>query len=290
MDQSIEQLLKDLALDQLIKTPIGNKLQQAIHIFQTAQNHYFAIAEKQDELGMTGIKVATTLTFSILKKIADGKVPSELNAQDWKEIAATVSQYALLNDDQQYSVFVFALYERYIRHSIMQIEEIISEETAEAIISLADQLHDKAVNLSERCISEEAYTEECLWISLEAMVKLLACTAIFFGDQRVADFAQALTFYAFEYGRLMLHKRELEIINQFVESQYQLNAELEQKYAEYLENLQRESHKFYTLIDNAFAPDFREAFLHSVILARAVGVNEKEILTSTEEIDAFFLE
>ena len=250
-----------------MKSPLGDQLQYAMRIFDKVQAHYFALAEKQDEMGMTGIKVVTILTFSILRKIASGKKPSELNKDDWKDIAADVSQYAVLADDQQYSVFIFNLYESYIRHSVQQIEGIISEE-----------------------ISEVTYIEDCLWISLEAMIKLLACTAYLRGDQQIADFAQALASYAFEYGRMMLYSRELEIVNQFIESQYQLDAELEQKYEAYLEDLQKESQQFYMLVDNAFAPNFRDAFLHSVLLAKAVGVKEEEILVSTEDIDSFFLD
>ena len=290
MDQNIECLLKDLALEQLMKSPLGEKLQQAFHIFQTVQNHYAAISEKQDELGMTGIKAVTILTFAVLKKMADGKKPSDLGVQDWKEIAAAVSQFAVLADDQQYSVFIFSLYERYIHHSVAQIQEIISDETASVINGLADELHSKAVALGAGYISEVTYTEDCLWISLEAMIKLLACTATLFVDQRVTDFAQALASYAFEYGRLMLYSRELEVVNQFIESQYQLDAELEQKYTAYLEDLQKESEKFCALIDNAFAPNFRDAFLHSILLAKAAGVTEEEILSSTENIDSFFLD
>ena len=290
MEQNLEQLLKDLALDQLMKSPLGSQLQQAMYIFDKVQTHYFALAEKQDEMGMTGIKAVTVLTFAILRKIADGKLPSQLDGQDWKEIAAVVDQYAVLADDQQYSVFIFSLYERYIRHSVQQIEGIISEETAAVINGLADELHGKADALSAGYISEVTYIEDCLWISLEAMLKLLASTAALCNDQRIADFAQALTSYAFEYGRLMLYSRELEIVNQFIESQYQLDAELEQKYEAYLEDLQKESQQFYMLVDNAFAPNFRDAFLHSVLLAKAVGVKEEEILVSTEDIDSFFLD
>lgn len=289
MEQNLEKLLKDLALDQLMKSPLGEQLQQAMHIFDKVQTHYFALAEKQDEMGITGIKAVTVLTFAILRKIAAGKLPSQLDGQDWKEIAAAVSQYAVLADDQQYSVFIFSLYERYIRHSVQQIEEIISEETAAVINGLADELHGKADALNAGYISEVTYIEDCLWISLEAMLKLLASTAALCNDQRIADFAQALTSYAFEYGRLMLYSRELEIVNQFIESQYQLDMELEQKYAAYLEELQKESQKFYTLIDNAFVPNFRDAFLHSILLAKAAGVKEVEILSSSEDIDAFFL-
>lgn len=290
MEQNLEKLLKDLALDQLMKSPLGEQLQQAMYIFDKVQTHYFALAEKQDEMGMTGVKAVTVLTFAILRKIAEGKFPSQLDGQDWKEIAAAVDQYAVLADDQQHSVFIFSLYERYIRHSVMQIEEIISEETATVINSLADELHGKADALSEGYISEVTYIEDCLWISLEAMLKLLASTAALCNDQRIADFAQALTSYAFEYGRLTLYSRELEIVNQFIKSQYQLDAELERKYAAYLEDLQKESQQFYALIDNAFAPNFRDAFLHSILLAKTVGVKEEEILASTEDIDSFFLD
>lgn len=290
MKQNLEMLLKDLALEQLMKSPLGNQLQHAMHIFDKVQTHYLALAEKQDEMGMTGIKAVTILTFAILRKIADGKLPSQLDGQDWKEIAAIVDHYAVLTDDQQYSAFIFSLHERYIRHSVQQIEGIISEETAAVINGLADELHMKADTLSAGYITEVTYIEDCLWISLEAMIKLLACTASLYGDQRIADFAQALASYAFEYGRMMLYRSELEIVNQFIESQYQLDAELEQKYAAYLEDLQKEAQQFYTLIDNAFAPNFRDAFLHSILLAKAAGVKEEEILSSPEDIDSFFLD
>ena len=290
MEQKLEQLVKDFALEQLMQTPAGKQLQHAMQIFQTVQNHYFALAEKQDEKGMTGIKAITIMTFSILKKTADGKMPSELDKDDWKDIASDVSQLAVLADDQQYSVFIFSLYERYIHHSVIQIEDVISEETAGMINGLADELHSKAAALGAGYITEVTYIEDCLWISLEAMIKLLACTATLYGDQRIADFSQALASYAFEYGRLMLYSRELEIVNQFIKSQYQLDAELEQKYAAYLEDLQKESEKFCALIDNAFAPNFRDAFLHSVLLAKATGVRAEEILSTTEDIDSFFLD
>ena len=290
MEQGHAYMLKNLTLDQLMKSPVGDKLQQAIQIFQNVQNYCLALAEKRDEMGMTGIKVITVLTFAILKKIAEGKKPAELDPQDWKEIATAVSICAVLRDDQQYSIFVFDLYEKYIRHSVAQIEEWIPEETAKVINSLADELRNKAAILGAGHISEVTYIEDCLWICLEAMIKLIACTATLSGDKRIADFTQALASYSFEYGRLMLYNRELEIVNKFIESQYQLDAELEQKYTAYLEDLQKETQQFHALIDNAFAPDFRDTFLSSVLLAKTVGVKEKEVLTTQKEIDSFFLD
>ena len=60
------------------------------------------------------------------------------------------------------------------------------------------------------------------------------------GEERVKDISKALASCAFEHGRLMLCRRKLEIVDQFMESQYQLRAELQQKYAAYFEDLQKE--------------------------------------------------
>ena len=44
------------------------------------------------------------------------------------------------------------------------------------------------------------------------------------------------------------------------------------------------------MIDNAFAPDFRDAFLKSIAFAKAAGVNGDDILSSVEDIDDFFMD
>ena len=44
------------------------------------------------------------------------------------------------------------------------------------------------------------------------------------------------------------------------------------------------------MIDQAFSSNIRESLMQSAELARAAGVKEEEILTSVEDIDAFFLD
>lgn len=131
--------------------------------------------------------------------------------------------------------------------------------------------------------------EDCLWISLEAMVKLLASMSSLIAPEEFAAYAQALASYAFEYGRFMLHRREQELVKEFIQAQHELDAELEAKYEAFIEELKLQSEQFSMLIDNAFAPDFREAFLHSILLAKSAEVDDSEMLTTTEDIDAFFM-
>lgn len=278
------------ALEQLMKTSAGEKLQQALQFIQTMQEHLTALSEKEEAPSVTGAKAATVLTLAVWKKIASGKRPSSFDQEDWKEIGCAVSEYAILPDGEQYSIFVFQLYEKYIRASAEMIARFATPETVEAIMKLADELHSKEELLGSGTLSETAYTEDCLWISLEAMIKLIAATASMFCGQQAAEFTQALASCAFEYGRLMLYRKEQALVTQFIESQHCLDEELEKQYMAYLSELEAQSKQFYALIDHAFDPDFRTAFLHSILLAEAAGVKKAEILSSTEDIDSFFLD
>lgn len=87
-----------------MKSPIGDKLHQGVQIIQTIQHNYYALAEGDTDLKTSSIRVITTLTFAILRKIGEGKTISAFSTQDWKELSSTVSQYAIL-DVQKYSVF-----------------------------------------------------------------------------------------------------------------------------------------------------------------------------------------
>lgn len=289
MDGYHEHQAVQFVLEQLMKTSAGEKLQQALQLIQAMQEHLAALSEKGETPSVTGAKAAIVLTIAVWKKIASGKRPSSFDTDDWKEIAHAVSEYAVLLDGEQYSIFVFRLYEKYIRASAEMIARLASPETVETIMSLADELHSKEVLFRNGELSEVAYTEDCLWISLEAMIKLIASATFMFCGQQAAEFAQALTSCAFEYGRLMLYQKEQALLTQFIESQNRLDEELEKQYAEYLSELEAQSEQFFALIEHAFAPDFRTAFLHSILLANAAGVKEAEILSSTEDIDSFFL-
>lgn len=287
MDSYLKNRATQFALEQLLKTPAGEKLQQALQLIQTMQEHLAALSAKEEA---PSVKVATVLTIAVWKKIASGKSPSSFDAEDWKELGHAVSEYAVLLDGEQYSIFIFQLYEKYIRSSAEMIARLASPGTVEAIMSLADELHSKEILFRNGQLSEVAYTEDCLWISLEAMIKLIASAASMFCGQQATKFAQALASCAFEYSRLMLYRKEKALVTQFIESQYRLDEELEKQYAEYLLELETQSTQFYTLIDHAFDSDFRTAFLHSILLAEAAGVKESEILSSTKDIDSFFLD
>ena len=207
-----------------------------------------------------------------------------------QDIAKAVSEYAVLMDDQEYSVFVFELYAGYIEVSAKVLALRVDEKRTESIHALSEELRKKSVLLRDEKITETAYIEECLWISLEAMIKLLSAYAGSLAGQEYIDFLQAVSMYAFEYGRLVLYKKEQDILTEYLEKQYQLDVELSEKFESFKTELKRDSDRFNELVALAFDPGFRETLKSSVELAKAAGVDQEEILDSVEKIDSFFMD
>ena len=235
-------------------------------------------------------KKLTIAVFAIIKKMQTGKILSQFDDSDWKDVVTSISEYVLLIPDDEYSVFVFRMYERFIRSSAESVRSFASQEAHDTLVGLADELKSNEEMFHNGSIDEVKYTEECLWIALEALFKLLAAMCLSkIKDDTLREFGTALSDFAFEYGRLMLYRREQEIITAYINAQYELDSELEQKYACYIEELKKQTEAFGNLINNAFDENFRDAFLKSVMLAQMAGVKDSQILKNSEEIDEFFL-
>jgi len=94
--------------------------------------------------------------------------------------------------------------------------------------------------------------------------------------------------YSFEYGRYVLYRQEQELIDSYIEHQYELDEDLEQKFAIFCDEMKRKQDEFESLIENAFEDDVMERFKTSILIARKVGIDESEILTSVKDIDDYF--
>lgn len=110
----------------------------------------------------------------MIDTLAAGKQPRDLTEDDWKDIADKVYRYAVVEDGQRYSEFVFGLYANYIDISADTLHGMISDSNYNSIKALADTIRNNAESLKQEEITETEYVEACLWLSLEAMVKLLS--------------------------------------------------------------------------------------------------------------------
>ena len=282
--------LLNSTIDMLLDEKQAEYVRQAISVFENIQKNLHALAEKDDEETLTGIKAGTIILLTVLKKMTQGKNPNDFTKEDYADIASAVSEYAVLMDDQDYSAFVFDLYAGYIDASVKVLAMRVDESRAGTIRVLSEELRQKSEQLKAGNIKETAYIEDCLWISLEAMIKLLSAYIGSFGGKEFMDLSQAAAIFAFEYGRSMLYKREQALLTEYINKQYQLDDELSAKFDAYKAELQADSDRFNELISKAFEPDFSSSLRNSVELAKAAGVPQKEILDSVESIDSFFLD
>lgn len=285
------------SIDELLDSPALQKLARIMEAITFVQENLNAFVESDDDIKRKLIKAATVFQIFLVQTLAEGKKPKDLTNEDWKIIAEKVSQYAIMSDDQQYSVFIFTLYADYIDTSV---DWLIGRATDEAAAKAMDEagacikelsasIRYKTEQLHCGELSEVDYIEGCLWISLEAMIKLFAYSLMPKIGPEFTYLTQAVAQLAFEYGRLVLLTREQKLLESYIENQHVLDEKLQAEYEEYLAELNEYSDRFRGLIDAAFTPGIHDALMHSADLARAAGVKEEELLTSIEDVDDFFL-
>lgn len=290
--EDIQNITKDITIDYLKKNPVAIQIEAGIKSYEKVQETLINLAQAEDEEALMKVRIGTALTWEVLNLVAKGKNPKDFSRDDWMQIASKAADNSINIDGQEYSKKVFLTYADYIDVSATIVEkmsgETISKEKIAQIKKLSKEIHDKTDKLDKGAISEVNYIEECLWISLEAMIKLLSSTAGKYVCPEVRTLVDGISQYAFEYGRLALYKQEQALIDEILAYQGQHDEELKEKYDSYILELKEKTESFMILINNAFDSDFSTQLKGSVALAKTAGVNEDEILDSIDKIDDFF--
>lgn len=290
-------MLQNMAIDAFLSSPVGEKLAQTMKAIEKVQKNLFALQNSDDSAQLNLLKIGTVFQIFLIDTLAAGKRPESLSKEDWARIAERVSYYAVLEDGQSYSEFVFTLYADYIELSVEVLKNAQKELPADRLGQmevLSKEIRKRGERLHQGEIDEVTYVDDCLWIALEAMVKLLS---IWLTSRLMpligADYAQlatAVTDLAFEYGRYVLFAKEQALLEAYIDHQYLLDEKLQLQYEAYLSELWENAERFQGLLDHAFSADIRESLMHSAVLARASGVAENEILVSVDDVDAFFMD
>ena len=276
-------------IEELLAADVGQRLKEAAETIAALQQGLRSLHEKGGSKQLELLKIGTVFQIFFLDTLASGKNAEDLTEEDWKNIAEKVYRYAVLEDGQCYSEFVFSLYADYIDISAETLRGITSEKSIDSIKQLSGTIRHNTELFRKDEMTETAYVEAELWLSLEAMLKLLSSSLTACIDTEYAELVQAVTQFAFEYGRYSLYAREREILDRDLQNQKVLDEQLKRDYEEYLEEVNARADVFQKLVDEAFSPDIHESLIQSVALAREAGVKEEELLTSVEDIDAFFM-
>lgn len=286
---SVQEKIKEMSVPYFQRFPIFEKLEQAMMQLEKAEEIAYTMSTKDESDVLTTIKIGTTLTLAIIKKIVEGKDPRNFSKEDWNDIATIVSDVAILSDPQAYTAWVFTLYADYIRTSVKIIGNRISESQAGEIEALSEELRVLTEDLEQARIDEADYVDRCLWIVLEAFVKLILLYATKPFSSRVQNLVISVGDYAVQYARLQMYLEEKALLKAYIEHHETVDEELQHRFDLYIADLEKRSKTFETLIQDAFAPDFRDRLKNSVTLAREMGVPEERILDSVGKVDDFFM-
>ena len=284
---------KKTLIDELLSSPVGDILQKAMGTVRAVQEHLYALMDSEDSPQLKLLEVGTVFQLFLIRTLASGKRPQELGEKDWKDIAEKISRFAILNDELSYSEFVFLTYASYIDSSVRLFRHLTGTQDSDAIQELSDTIRSRTEQFHAGELSEPDYIEACLWLSLEAMFKLLASllssalTSLVGRD--CAKLTEAVSQLAFEYGRLVLFSKEHALLTEYLQNQRNLDERFRQKYEAYIDELQESSDHFQSLMKKAFSSELHDSLLQSAELARAAGAREEELLTTVEDVDEFFL-
>lgn len=287
-------LANGLTLDFLENTPAGSMLQSAISTYSKVQTLLLRLSSAEDEGSLTTLRIGTVLTEAFLEKFLQGKAPQDLTRADLAEIADRVTDFAVLMDGRDYSIFVFEQYARYIEFSAKLLaarSDARSNDQIGSILAVSQEIRNNSRKLHDGEISEPEYIEDCLWLSLEAILKCFsACLSCTTCTPEFGILAQSISMLAFEYGRLIACKKEHTVLDASLKSQQQLDEDLSEEFEAFKNRLEAEEAQFNELIANAFAPEFRDSLRSSAALASAAGVKEEDVLRTANDIDRFFME
>lgn len=281
--------MPDFNIENLLHHPIMQELDRIKDTFLNVQETILKLSEDDTDANVTAVKSGTVFVFALIGKITSGRLPNEFTREEWADIANEVMERAVIKDGRSYTEYVFQTYADYLDTMATAFGERISEKVTASIHGLAREIREESKKLHEGQISEPDYVEQCLWIALEGLVKLIAATAASAGGSEVTEFTAAVGSLTVQYGRLMMYRKEQTFVDKLLKHQYQFDDELQREYEQYVKEVEADSEYFKSLIEDAFSPDIRERLRGSVSLAKEAGVREEDILQTEDDIDNFFL-
>ena len=148
-------------MDGFLSSSAGENLRQAMEKVATAQRLTSSFAEVcGSEKPFDLLKIGSVFQIFLIDSLASGKRPAEFTGEDWKRIAQNVSQYAIMDEGQGYSEFVFSLYAQYIELSAATLPGVVPEERRGAIDRLAKEIHANLDQMEKGEISEPVCVED----------------------------------------------------------------------------------------------------------------------------------
>jgi len=222
-----------------------------------------------------------TFCIDVAKKRKEGKKFKDFNEDDWKEIAGDTGVGVLKGGVRGSSIYLLTNY------------TATPAAVASAIVTASFGVAEQAHLYRNGKLDETTFLVNSEMVCMDAAVSALSSFA---GQVLIpvpvlgAVVGNAVGTMLYQISKDNLSAKEQKIIENYLIEINDLREDLNEHYKVYLDNLSENMKLFMSILDRAFAPDIRLAFVGSIELARQIGVPEEEILDTKEKITSYFLD
>lgn len=227
------------------------------------------------------IEGGTAFVGAIIRKRQSGKQIRDFTEDDWKEIIGETGAGTLKGGIRGISIYALTNY--------TATPAAVASSLCTAAFGIAEQAHlfrTGAISNDEFVMNSEVLCLDCSVSALSSFIGQAVIPIPVLG----AVIGNTVGTMLYQIAKDNLSKKEQQIINGYLRELERLDAQLEKKYRNYIDELNMAMKKYYGLLQRAFSPDYEEAFDGSVALAKYVGVPSREILKNKNEIDHYFLD
>ncbi len=226
------------------------------------------------------VEAGTSFALSVKRHLGDGKRIGDLDQDDWAEIAKDSGMGLVKGGIRGGAVYGLNNY------------TATPAAVASALVTASFGVADCAYRFRSGELSELEFIERSEIVCLDASASALSG---FVGQALIpvpvlgALVGNAVGTTVYELGKDFYSKQETALLERYAQEISDLDEQVQQDYADCIDNLRAGMAEYIALLGKAFSPDVSIAFEGSIELAASLDVPEEEILHSRQEVDDFFL-
>ena len=217
----------------------------------------------------------------IIKLRKSGKKIQEFTPNDWTEIAKESGLGMVKGGIRGSSIYALT--------NLTVTPAAVASSLCTASFGIAEQTYlfrNGSINEEQFIMNAEILCLDCSVSALSSFIGQAVIPVPILG----AVIGNTVGTFMYQIAKDNLSKREQCIVAGYLKELELLDKQLEEEYRAYIDELNTALHRYYGILERAFAPDYEVAFEGSIALAVEVGVPRRQILRSMSDIDNYFLE
>ncbi len=217
---------------------------------------------------------------TIAAKRKEGKAFSEFTEEDWKDIGLETGKGVVKGGIRGGTVYALTNF------------TATPANVASAYVTAAFGVAAQANAYRNGEISKEDFVINCETVALDVTVSAITSAigqAVIPIPVLGALIGNVAGEFVYSLCKQYAGEKEANAIAEYRNQMAMLNQQLDEKFIQFMTEIEHVMKRFVSLEAMAFDEDFNRAFDGSILLAIEVGVEEKKILKTKKAIDAFFL-